>query len=939
MSLDLVFTVFTVVLILAVIVVWIVYYISKYVIKWRPWGSYSDLPAQITHWNDKMKRCFDTFKKLEDLFSSDDSADKINTFFEVLRLKDSKDSKDSKDNKHHTHKSISSRIQTIRTKAESMEIDEDSENLDELAPFCFDQLKQIQSEFKDHVLERLVLKSALIRLLDNTGVRIQTIFSQTSTEPELVDLYTRYFVNDFVIDFSKSFCKYYDIVFYQLHHTESLNFNIKQSLRDINRKKQVKGDKDNVFEFLVSAFQGMIPFSKKVKTDIEELETEELKSYKAPTLSIELNNIDYLSNTYKLNLSNLSNEGTTPSDAKMKEIQHRILQRIFVEVAKSNQKVNLKILTEFLRIPKGQLKLELQPLTDHFAKSKGERDKDMCLTKENDGARAKSEEELIDELDIGSYALHAFKGDFKTNLIKFEKMMYSIESSFGPGLLSMWYGDLKQMYHTLIFLEDYFKNKQFIDRIVNIDDEDKEMYYDITMSLQEMNILVSKDFPLLQYYDMNREANAERKLVYYIDFFRRNGNDIETILEMLVYFYELYQNKVYTRHRKLRSNAINKYIDTIYGLRKKMHHISGDIVGFIVSNFNWALEGFEERYEHFLNEKKGPVIEHFGGLSKFFRTVGKFFKSVLAFLETILSIIQIITSPVKVLKLMIALVYSLVAICVSLVERYVFNIVTGTIMLVSIAIFTFYYAILLIMLNIFVLVFSLVDVYIFNLNGTSFLSKVMYWFTAHEDDIRNWYTVPGFEQGNDFSSTIVGHTRPCNAGYSKVLLYCTKNPSYLPHYSQESSIFKLYNNMALSGNLSMTEMKATPAFKKKTETQKRLEIYYSNWMRKSHYRTSEKFFNHHSNIKDMTNLICKNPDHFDLNTTQRTMLKEQCSQLFCQNGNYLSSCVSAEAKESEPNEEPLFNLGKIQVYLNSLFSIILVVYLIILLTSNHVKEP
>ena len=121
--------------------------------------------------------------------------------------------------------------------------------------------------------------------------------------------------------------------------------------------------------------------------------------------------------------------------------------------------------------------------------------------------------------------------------------------------------------------------------------------YDITMSLQEMNILVSKDFPLLQYYDMNREANAERKLVYYIDFFRRNGNDIETILEMLVYFYELYQNKVYTRHRKLRSNAINKYIDTIYGLRKKMHHISGDIVGFIVSNFNWALEGFEERYE------------------------------------------------------------------------------------------------------------------------------------------------------------------------------------------------------------------------------------------------------------------------------------------------------------------------------------------------------
>ena len=90
-----------------------------------------------------------------------------------------------------------------------------------------------------------------------------------------------------MIDFSKSFCKYYDIVFYQLHHTESLNFNIKQSLRDINRKKQVKGDKDNVFEFLVSAFQGMIPFSKKVKTDIEELETEELKSYKAPTLSIE----------------------------------------------------------------------------------------------------------------------------------------------------------------------------------------------------------------------------------------------------------------------------------------------------------------------------------------------------------------------------------------------------------------------------------------------------------------------------------------------------------------------------------------------------------------------------------------------------------------------------------------------------------------------------
>ena len=88
----------------------------------------------------------------------------------------------------------------------------------------------------------------------------------------------------------------------------------------------------------------------------------------------------------------------------------------------------------------------------------------------------------------------------------------------------------------------------------------------------------------------------------------------------------------------------------------------------------------------------------------------------------------------------------------------------------------------------------------------------------------------------------------------------------------------------------------------------------------------------------MTNIICKNPDHFDLNTSQRKVLKEQCAELFCKNGNYLASCVDVEAKDNTPTEEPLFNLEEIKVYLNILFTIVLVVYIVVLLTSSYLKE-
>ena len=49
--------------------------------------------------------------------------------------------------------------------------------------------------------------------------------------------------------------------------------------------------------------------------------------------------------------------------------------------------------------------------------------------------------------------------DLRSQLKEYEIMVTSLESSLGPGLLSVHYDELMQLFHTLIFIEEYDKNK------------------------------------------------------------------------------------------------------------------------------------------------------------------------------------------------------------------------------------------------------------------------------------------------------------------------------------------------------------------------------------------------------------------------------------------------------------------------------------------------
>lgn len=935
----------------------IVYYIKEYIIKWRPWGNFSDLNDQIKYWSERFKECFMGFEYLQELFEDSDKT-RLNAFINNVCVFEK-----------YSPKNIGSKIDEFK----SIVVDNIKNDINLLNSMKTDYDK-INTEFVNNPFERLTLKSIIIKkFYDTDGLDIgDDLFTHNMSDDVIntkAQLFIRYFLMDFIIDFQKTICKYDTTRFFSYYHEETTNFNIKQALRDIKRQTSKKDGKftrnkvdteNDIAAFFSGAFTGVIPGMKRTKVSIEEdYKSLTLSHYKEPTnesKKIKDVKIEYLSKLYKENLVNLLGEDRSRDmigDMKT-DLTKSIFRRILVEIAKVDQNINYKILTKFLKLEKDVLKnnAQLQKLIDFYKREKANLDSDHCLEDKKNDTMDETEDDIINQLDL-SYTFRIetnpndknyeiFK-DHKSQVKEYEIMLTSLESEFGAGLMMVHYDEMMQAFHTIILLNEYEKNRSSIDTIIDYKDEDKNKYFEIIRSFQELNILVSHDFLYLQYYDMCRASNLERKMIYYLDIFDRYGAYVATLAEILLYSYEYYDYRIKSsRHKKLRSSMINSFVDWVYSIRRSMHNIAKKPGNFILNNFEWAMEGFTDQYEQFSNDenirnKKGDVIEPFVSSLK------KFFKGIMDFIKTLLKIVKIVTDPIKIIKILIVSVYSIIVILMSYIEL-ITCFFTATFMIACLLFMIVNLAVPSLFFLLWVFIIAFLEIYIFGTvigattgSNKSYLGYWAYNLTAAENDVRNWYRTPGFDQGNKIDSTVIGHTTPCATNYDKQFIYCTKNPNYLPTFSHQANIYKLVSGQIPYGEMNYKQIQKTPDFLNKSTGQKKQAIRIANSNKRSHYTNNKYFFDNHDNINNYVKTICLNPDQFDIGPDKDKVL-QQCAQLFCKNGSYISSCVSVPPTDLSVSSLLNSELKTIGRYMNIIFSIVLIVVIIAFLTRKDMLQ-
>lgn len=850
-----------------------VYYVLEYKYRpWRPFSKLSNFDDQSEYWCGELIDCFEQFDKIIQLKNYQN--------FELV-----------------TGIHLSKNLQH-----DSFETDD-----------VIKQLNIINTQNKNNHFERLLLKYKLINKhkKDEFEVVLRQIFYHRTSDTD-EDLETRYLLFDFFIDYTKTFCKYKNYEYYHLYFKENMNFYAKQALRDAKKGKKIKISGSDASANLLKSLQSALPYVNEPSLDVEKEIIDELKPYKAPYLSIRNENVDYLSDNYTKIIEEYK---SSPSKREIQRaLQEEIWTIILTNVAKVDVKHNYKLLTNYFNAPKDKIKNDLKNMVDALKRETHDYHPE-CLT------GSKEAHSNTFNISLEDY----MQSSFKRKLYAFEELINKLESKVGPGLLSMHYDTLMQKYHKLVLHEDYDENQTIIDRIIELPTDERKTYCDIVLTLHKMDILISKDLPSLLYFDMRRTSNVERTLLYYMDTIRRTGNALEKFIDTYLDLVNVFSNSRITKYLQLYISYLNSAINFIYTKRSELHNIADDIPSYIVRNFNWAIEGFRERYEEELakadrHDGKGPIIEHFGGLRKFFR-------GIMSFIKTLIKIIQVITNPVKLIKLIIITLFTVFSVVVAMIERYT-NIVTSIALIITIHTFMVSYGIFKLKYCLFMYILGFFDLGL--LNGA--FSRITYnIFLGAENDIRSWYNVPGHEQGNKVSRFLIGNGGSCSSRYDNVGLYCKKKPYYIPSFSHQSSIYKLYNNQTLSDSfyLFLGEFQPTLDFHKQPKTTKKRILKKANITKRIYVKNIDKYYEQNDNISNMNKTICSTISMLDIPSSKKEALIAHCRELYCKNGEYMSSCL--QFKPTENQDMIHIDQKVMKMIFNSLSYILLVLVVVSIL--------
>ena len=530
---------------------------------------------------------------------------------------------------------------------------------------------------------------------------------------------------------------------------------------------------------------------------------------------------------------------------------------------------------------------------------------------------------------------------------KFEKLMFEFETKFGHGMLMKDYSFVEQTivdYHNVVNLHYYNKNTDIVKKAYQYKDSITEDMKGAFFSLHRLHIALSVEFPKILHYDTKHSVDIGRLNMYYDSLFKKLAQKVNYYInEFINGLPKLYTKEQITMHKKFNNFLLNMLINIIQYMRDYFKWIRGNIGKYIEDTVNGALEGYKdpqvkELIEKFKNnptttdqdnheeyrDAKNNVVEPFVGklIKGIGKSIAKPFMIVINAFKIIFKILKLITNPIAIIKLIVAVIIMIITIMLAFID--IVKIITGTLAAVVIAIYLIITIVYLVYYTIIMQVIRVFDVYIFK----GYLHKFIYeYFLANEKDIRNWFMTPSYEQGNESNRPLLIPFSQCTEGYKPGIFFCHKISPFVPTYSYHANIHRKTEGLDLNGNVYMKEFKPDGNFHKYSKNKKNRIIKRVNMQKDMYLKKMKKRL---ALYNDLTKATCFSVDSIEgLEENVKTEIKQLCSNLYCQNGNFETFCGSYNTLMKKE-----YNYDIIETYIHLTSYILMIIAITFIVTVS-----
>ena len=531
---------------------------------------------------------------------------------------------------------------------------------------------------------------------------------------------------------------------------------------------------------------------------------------------------------------------------------------------------------------------------------------------------------------------------------KFEKLLFEFETEFGHGMLMKDYSFIEQTmvdYHNVVNLHHYNKNTAIVQNAYKYKDSVTEDMKNALLSLHRLHISLSTEFPKILHYDTKHSVDIGRLNMYYDSLFKKLLTKVNYYInEFTNGLPALYTKEMITMHKKFDNFLLNMLINVIQTIRDYFKWVRDNLGKYISDTVKGATEGYKdpkvkdliESFNTNLTEKqneyrdaKNNVVEPFVGklIKGIGNSIAKPFMIVIQSFKIIFKILTLITNPIAIIKLMVALVIMLITIVLAFVD--IVKIITGTLAVIVIAIYLLLVIVFLVYYTIVMQVIRVFDVSIFK----GYLHKFIYeYFLANEKDIRNWYMTPSYEQGNENNRPLLIPFSECTEGYKPGILFCHKISQFVPTYSYYANIYRKTEGLNVNGNVYMKEYKPDGNFHKFSKNKKKMVIKRANMEKEMYLKKMKKRL---ALYNDLTKTTCFMVDSIEgLDDNVKMEIRQLCSNLYCQNGNFETFCSSYNTLM---NKDYNYDIIETYIHLTSYILFIIAVTLIITVSFHDAK--
>jgi hypothetical protein len=553
------------------------------------------------------------------------------------------------------------------------------------------------------------------------------------------------------------------------------------------------------------------------------------------------------------------------------------------------------------------------------------------VTSEENNTIFKNKYHLFDEIasDIDTVFIKHDMNDqinTKSGIYKFEELLYAFESEKGPGLLMTFRENAKRIdemmkqFHYILLVNNFNLNKTRVNNAAEIMDKLEsdpvkvQQCKDVVRSITFLQLHIVYEFPILLQYDTKRVSDVGRIRMFY-------SAKIESITKTIMTAF-LLTIKIFGKggcfigrkikiHKPVNNTFLNISIDLIHQFRTYLRSIAkkpGDFIGnifkegFVDGQSTEVEEGFGEPVCSDLNLnhngdgatngkvdgydytiKNGKVIEPLPGLKMLVAP----FKFVAKLTKTMLKILTTITNPSKIIMVLINLIIALFGLLIAFLDSV--HLITGTLATVAIVLYCIIYIFIMIVLLFVVVISQVLDLAFEGKIYTNLYSLLL----SKENDIRNWYVLSAFEQGNKTTKDTILTCGPCGQDHIPSLMYCERKSKHVPSFSYHANIYKLANGLQIQGQSEIQHFKTNDVFSDKfheanSRMQTKMIEASVNDINDYHLVSGQ----HMSKYENIRKCMCNDINSYDLSISDKDKMERLCHLSYCQNGAYAPFCSS-----------------------------------------------